>query len=87
MDEKTKKTALKITSIITVCCLILALGIGVLSRFIEVSDVFYYILAYIALISMLTDTCIRKRRLTRFFMVIIYGACIALMTALIFFSK
>ena len=85
MDEKSKKTALKVTSIITVCCLALALGLGILSRFVTVSDVFYYIIAYIALITMLTDTIIRKKRLARFFMALVYGVCIAAITALIFF--
>ncbi len=87
MDEKSKKTALTITTIVTLCCLLFALTLGVLSRFMAVSDVFYYILAYIALFSMLTDACIRKKKLARFFMVIIYGACILLITLFIFFRK
>ena len=86
MDEETKKTALKITTIITACCLAAALLVGVLSRFVDVSNVFYYIIGYIALGTMLTDACIRKRRLARFFMVIIYGAFIAALTVFIFFS-
>lgn len=86
MDEKTKKTALKITTIITISCLFIAVGIGLLARFVNVSNVFYYIIGYIALGTMLTDACIRKRRLARFFMVIIYGAFIAALTVFIFFS-
>ena len=85
MDEKTKKTALKITTIVTLCCLFIALALGVLSRFVAVCDVFYYILAYIALISMLTDNCIRKEKLVRFVMAVIYGECIIGITVLIFF--
>lgn len=87
MDEKTKKAALKITGIITLCCLALALGLGVLSRWVNVSDVFYYIIAYIALFTMLTDTCIRKKKLARLFMVLVYSAFILLITVLIFFRK
>lgn len=86
MNEKSKKTALTVTSIITACCLIAAVGLGVLSRFRAVSEVFYYIIAYIALITMMTDACIRKRRLARFFMVIIYSVCILAVTILIFLS-
>lgn len=87
MDEKSKKAALKITSIVTLCCLIAALGLGVLSRFTAVSDIFYYILAYIALISMLTDSCIRKKGIVRFVMVLVYGVCIIAITVLIFFRR
>ena len=87
MDEKSKKTALTITSIVTASCLVLALVLGVLSRFTEVSDVFYYILGYIALFSMLTDTCIRKKKLARFFMVLVYSVFILLITVLIFFKQ
>ncbi len=87
MDDKAKKTALKITSIVTLCCLIAALGLGVLSRFTAVSDIFYYILAYAALISMLVDSCIRKKRLARLFMVLVYGVCIIAITVLIFFRR
>ena len=86
MDEKSRKTALKVTGIVTLCCLIAALGIGVVSRFINVSDIFYYILAYIALISMLTDSCIKKG-IVRFVMVLIYGVCILAITVLIFFRR
>ena len=87
MDEKSKKTALKITSIVTFSCLALALGLGVLSRFMSVSVVFYYVIAYIALFSMLTDNCIRKKGIVRFVMVLIYGVCIAAITLLIFFKR
>ena len=87
MDEKSKKTALTITSIVTASCLVLALVLGVLSRFTEVSDVFYYILGSIALFSMLTDTCIRKKKLARFFMVLVYSVFILLITVLIFFKQ
>lgn len=87
MDEKSKKAALKITSIVTFSCLALALGLGVLSRTININSIFYYILAYIALISMLTDSCIRKKGIVRFVMVLIYGVCIAAITLLIFFKR
>ena len=87
MDDKAKKTALKVTGIVMLCCLIAALGIGVVSHFINVSDIFYYILAYIALISMLTDSCIRKKGIVRFVMVLIYGVCILAITVLIFFRR
>ena len=87
MDEKSRKTALKITGTVTVSCLVAALGIGVISRFVAVSDIFYYILAYIALISMLTDNCIRKKGIVRFVMVLIYGVCILAITVLIFFRR
>ena len=85
MDDKSKKTALKITSIITVCCLLAALAVGVVSRFTPLSEMLYFIIAYIALITMLTDTCIRKKGAARFFMVLVYGVCIAAVTILIFF--
>lgn len=87
MDEKSKKTALKITSIVTFSCLALALGLGVLSRFMSVSVVLYYVIAYIALFSMLADNCIRKKGIVRFVMVLIYGVCIAAITLLIFFKR
>ncbi len=86
MDDKTKKTALMVTTIVTASCLVLALGLGVLSRFMSVSVVFYYIIAYIALFSMLTDNCIRKKGIVRFIMVLIYSVCIAAITLLIFFK-
>lgn len=87
MDEKSKKTALKITSIVTFSCLALALGLGVLSRTININSIFYYILAYTALISMLTDSCIRKKGIVRFVMVLIYGVCIMVVTVLLIFVR
>lgn len=87
MDEKSRKTALRITTAVTLSCLLIALCIGVISRFTAVSDVFYYVLAYIALFSMLADNIIRKKGIVRFVMVLIYGVCIAVITMLIFFGK
>ena len=87
MDEKSKKTALTVTAIVTALCLVLALGLGVLSRWVNVNSIFYYILAYTALISMLTDSCIRKKGMARFFMVLIFGVCIMVVTVLLIFVR
>lgn len=87
MNEKNKKTALTVTTIVSALCLVLALVLGVLSRTININNIFYYILAYIALIAMLTDSCIRKKGMARFLMVLIYGVGIIAVTVLVIFVR
>lgn len=87
MNEKNKKTALTVTTIVSSLCLVLALVLGVLSRTININSIFYYILAYIALIAMLADSCIRKKGMARFLMVLIYGVCIIAVTVLVIFVR
>jgi hypothetical protein len=87
MNEKNKKTALTVTTIVSSLCLVLALVLGVLSRTININSIFYYILAYIALVAMLTDSCIRKKGMARFLMVLIYGVGIIAVTVLVIFVR
>ena len=87
MNEKNKKTALTVTTIVSALCLVLALVLGVLSRTININSIFYYILAYIALVAMLTDSCIRKKGMARFLMVLIYGVGIIAVTVLAIFVR